>query len=408
MTSKITHKLFALAIAACAFLCSTNITAQTTVPDGINFQAIARNGAGAIIQNGAIQVYFQVRDTVTNVMHRELVFQDSTDVYGQFSLVLREGTGQDATLVGTSGPTPYSQISWKDGNKWIYIKYQASIGGPLNDLGAIQCGSTFYSYHSRTAEKLTTAGSNGQVLKYSNGNWVAGTDDNTTYSAGSGLQLSGTTFSATDASTTNELQTLSQTGNTVTLSNSGGSVNVDPSVTNELPTAGAGISVSGNTVSVKSVNDYAIYEERYASGVYAPNGTSGTWNQRNLNYTQDSSGTSISRNGSIISLAPGKYFIQASAEGYYCGFHKLSLRNGAGNPLLIGTSIFADNAANATVGIQNSSFVQGYLTVTGSNNLVVKLDHYTSGGGGSSFAGNAVSIPNYPEVYTRIHIQKIQ
>jgi hypothetical protein len=402
MTSKITHKLFALAIAACAFLCSTNITAQTTVPDGINFQAIARNGAGAIIQNGAIQVYFQVRDTVTNVMHRELVFQDSTDVYGQFSLVLREGTGQDATLVGTSGPTPYSQISWKDGNKWIYIKYQASIGGPLNDLGAIQCGSTFYSFHSRTAEKLTTAGSNGQVLKYSNGNWVAGTDDNTTYSAGSGLQLSGTTFSATDASTTNELQTLSQTGNTVTLSNSGGSVNVDPSVTNELPTAGAGISVSGNTVSVKSVNDYAIYEERYASGIQ--NGSVVGWNQRNLNFTRDSSGTNISRNGSIITLQPGKYLITAYASAFFANSHKLVLKDVSGNTnqMIIGSSAYNQPSSS----VSTNSELTGYITINSLSSF--KLDHYIIQASAVQGLGITTSIPNIPEIYSSIHIQKIQ
>ena len=50
-----------------------------------------------------------------------------------------------------------------------------------------------------------------------------------TYSAGSGINISGNTISATDNSATNEIQNLSISGNTVSLSNGGGSVVLPPS-----------------------------------------------------------------------------------------------------------------------------------------------------------------------------------
>jgi len=72
----------------------------------------------------------------------------------------------------------------------------------------------------------TSAATNGQVLTYNSSTKV----------------WSGATVA--DQSATNELQTLSQGSTTVTLSNGGGTVNVDPSTTNELNT---GLSVgSGN------------------------------------------------------------------------------------------------------------------------------------------------------------------
>jgi hypothetical protein len=65
---------------------------------------------------------------------------------------------------------------------------------------------------------------NGQVLKWNGTTWAPAADNNTTYTAGSGISISGTTISATDASATNEIQTLSLSGTTLTLSNGGGSV----------------------------------------------------------------------------------------------------------------------------------------------------------------------------------------
>jgi hypothetical protein len=69
------------------------------------------------------------------------------------------------------------------------------------------------------------------------------------YSAGTGISITGSTINNTgDLSTTNELQTISLSGSTLTLSNGGGSVTL-PSSGGGSYTAGTGITISGTTIS---------------------------------------------------------------------------------------------------------------------------------------------------------------
>jgi hypothetical protein len=75
-------------------------------------------------------------------------------------------------------------------------------------VSAYNSGATRYTHPTSAGNKhVPTGGSSGQFLKYSSSGtavWAAdnNTDTNTTYSAGSNMSLSGTTFSATDTKTT--------------------------------------------------------------------------------------------------------------------------------------------------------------------------------------------------------------
>jgi hypothetical protein len=97
---------------------------------------------------------------------------------------------------------------------------------------------------------VNTAGAvNGSVIKYNGASWVIGGDN----------------VNDADASPTNELQTISRSGTTVTLSNGGGSVSIadnDNSSTNELQDLGSSasgtnrtITITGGTSTVISVAD---------------------------------------------------------------------------------------------------------------------------------------------------------
>lgn len=428
MTKKFTHKLFSLAIAASAFVYSTKVEAQSNVPDALNFQAIARDITDNIIQNAAIEVQMTVHNNSSNgPILSQLRFIRTTDDFGQFSLTM---SIDSATGIGTGQTIPFNQINWAVGDKYIQIEYKPNLSSGYIDLGAVRANSTFYAFHSRTAEKLTTTGTSGQVLKHNGTDWVAGTDnDNQTLSQSGNtvtLSNSGGTINV-DPSTSNELQTLSQTGNTVTLSNSGGSVNVDPSTTNEIQnltisgntlslsgstppsvtlptyTAGNGIDIDGsNFISAKSSNDYAVYEQRLPSGTNVGTASgSGVWNQRNLNSTQVQIGTSITRNNSIITLLAGVYYIRAYANGYNVDGHNLCLKDIANNIVLSGTTMVSNGS-----GFNNSSFIEGYITVSSSTSY--KLDHWI--GVQNLVNGLSISngITNVDEVSCRIIIQKIQ
>ena len=82
----------------------------------------------------------------------------------------------------------------------------------------------------------------------SSGGSVVVPDTNTTYSAGAGLSLTGTTFNNTAP---NIVQTLNLSGATLTLSNGGGSVTLPTGTTY---TAGSGITITGSTIANSSPN----------------------------------------------------------------------------------------------------------------------------------------------------------
>lgn len=100
------------------------------------------------------------------------------------------------------------------------------------------------------AEKLqgnliaTTTPTNGQVLKWNSTNsvWTPSTDDNTTYTASTGISISGSTISNTSLNT--DAQTLSLSGSTLSISG-GNSVTLPLGTTY---TAGTGISISGGVI----------------------------------------------------------------------------------------------------------------------------------------------------------------
>jgi hypothetical protein len=94
--------------------------------------------------------------------------------------------------------------------------------------------------------ELQTLSLSGNNLSLSSGGGTVALPSGTNYTAGTGISIAGNAISATDNSATNEIQTLSLSGNNLSLSNGGGSVAL-PSGTNY--TAGTGISIAGNAIS---------------------------------------------------------------------------------------------------------------------------------------------------------------
>jgi hypothetical protein len=198
------------------------------------------------------------------------------------------GNGTSATPLNLAqqGATNGQVLGW-NGAQWAPITLSGggsgdNWGSQVASVGAALTGNGTSGNPLNLASQGAVAG---EVLKWSGSAWVpepdlTGSGGGTTYTAGTGISITGSAPNQTinntgdlsntneiqtislssnsltlsngggsvtlDGSLTNELQTLSQTGNTVTLSQSGGSVNVDPSVTNELQT----LTQTGNTVTL--------------------------------------------------------------------------------------------------------------------------------------------------------------
>ena len=310
--------------------------AQTTnVPNAINFQAIARDSTGhTVTGNGTtlnIQVRFVFIDSAAGATGGagstmfSMTWQKATDAFGQFSVDIQNTNvaGYIGTVAGTLAGL--NAVPWETGKKYIKIEYQSAFSASWTNLGTVACNSTFYAFHSRTAEKLTTAGTNGQVLKMTGGQWVAGTDNNTTYVQGNG------------------------------------------------------ITINGDTIKTNAANGYAVYQEAYTSASY-PLSTSLTamnsWVTIPLNTAATASSTSdiVVSSAGAIQLNPGTYrlrgfgqsdieddFNSGSGSYMYLGTQVVDASN---NPLIIGTTERISANANYAPSTTLKSNIEGIITVS--------------------------------------------
>ncbi len=209
----------------------------------------------------------------------------TTNAQGLFNVQI----GAGAVLSGT-----FANITWADAQqKHLQIELDPTGGTTYTNMGTQQLVSVPFAMYAKEAATATndndtsptneiqTLGLAGATLSLSNGGGSVTLPTGTTYTAGTGISLTGnaitntapdqtvviagggvtsvsgtypnftvTTPTPADNSPTNEIQTLSIAGNTVSLSNGGGSValpaEVDGSVTNEIQA----LSLVGTTLSL--------------------------------------------------------------------------------------------------------------------------------------------------------------
>ena len=312
------------------------------VPQGISYQAIARDKKGNLLTNSQIDILFSIIDGKINgnVLYQEqhlttsnnqglftLIIGKGASVQGLFDKIpwangnikflrIELGKANDAqlTLLGTTQlfSVPYALVAQKsiqkpdslslndlidvkntqpqpsdalvyDGKKWtnkqikpkpyfegknITIKNDTISASSANPISITGSGGT----------NVTNNGSNFNINspKYKQGNGITIKNDtisalnptpisiigsggtnvtsngsnfnvnSTKYKQGNGIAIQNDTIVNTgDLSNTNEIQTLSISNNTVSLSKGGGTVNLPNTTYN----AGSGISISNNTIS---------------------------------------------------------------------------------------------------------------------------------------------------------------
>jgi hypothetical protein len=183
-------------------------------------------------------------------------------------------------------------------------------------------------------------------------------------------------FSEQDGSTTNELQTLSQTGSTVTLSNGGGSFTI-PTFTD---TDGQSLALSGNVLSISNGNTVTL-------PTYALSQTGNTVSLSNgggsftIPTFTDTDGQSLALTGNVLSISNGNtvtlptYTQTLSQTG-----NTVSLSNGGGSFTI---PTFSDTDG------QSLSLAGNVLSISNGNN--VTLPTYTQT---LSQTGNTVTLSN--------------
>ncbi len=119
------------------FALNTCETALAQVPQGIPYQAIARNASGVAIANTAVKVRFSIRDSIaTGAIKYQETHNPTTSALGLFSVNVGMGTVVSGTFSG---------INWGKNAKFLQVELNITGGTTYTDLGTTQMMSVPYA-----------------------------------------------------------------------------------------------------------------------------------------------------------------------------------------------------------------------------------------------------------------------
>lgn len=122
----------------CLMFCLVSFTAITQVPQGFNYQAIARDGSGNPIINTALQVKISLLSNLVpgTVVWEELHSTVQTNAFGLFTLVIGSGVRQ-------SGVSSFADIDWATSS--LFLKCQIYYNSSWKDMGSSQLWAVPYA-----------------------------------------------------------------------------------------------------------------------------------------------------------------------------------------------------------------------------------------------------------------------
>ncbi len=201
-------------------------------PDKMSYQAVIRNSSNALVANTAVGVRISI---LQGSLFGASVYVETqtptTNANGLISIEIGSGTPINGTMAA---------INWGNGPYFIKTETDPTGGTNYTITGTSQLLSVPYSLYSKksgydgdssSTNELQTMSKSGNTITLSNGGGSFSINDYQTISrAGNTVTLSnsGGSFSVNDADSnpSNELQTLTQNGYSVSLSNGGGTINI--------------------------------------------------------------------------------------------------------------------------------------------------------------------------------------
>lgn len=252
-----------------SFVCTT-ILAMAQAPQKMSYQAVIRDASGALLQNSNVGMNFNIRQSSPT----------GTIVYNETTTATTNVNGLVTYVIGS---TTAVDVQWDQGTHYLEVNIDPTGGTNYTINSTTQLISVPYALYAETASsvandqvddadadptnEIQSLSLSGNDLSISGGNTItlpAGSGIQTISQSGSTITLSdgggSVSINDADADPTNEIQTATLSGSTVTLSNGGGSFSIndaDSNPTNEIQTA----TLSGSTVTLSngggsfSIND---------------------------------------------------------------------------------------------------------------------------------------------------------
>lgn len=245
-------KFLSVCLACLSLICSFHL-AFSQSSKGFHYQAVARDNAGAVLANTAVNLRFQVREaTATGTIVYQETHAPTTNTFGLIQAQIGKGT----TEIGD-----FASLDWAGDDYFLSVELNgSSMGTTLFE--AVPYAKVATAMDIEDLQNVNASSPlTDQVLKWNGTEWIPGdVNTGTTYVGGTGISITGSTITNTapdqtvsligsgatgvtgtypnftinstdnvndaDASTTNEIQSMSLSGNTLSLSLGGGSVSL--------------------------------------------------------------------------------------------------------------------------------------------------------------------------------------
>lgn len=160
-------------------------TAQTNVPQGINFQGIARNADGTLIANKSVSIKLGIYSkAASDVLEWEETHATTTNQFGLFRLIIGQGTS-----TGNGAKNSFSAINWAAASHYIKTAIDPAGGTSYVTVDTTSFWSVPYALHSGSSGKVvgerlndltdvdTVGVKNGYVLKWDGTIWKPAKDN---------------------------------------------------------------------------------------------------------------------------------------------------------------------------------------------------------------------------------------
>jgi len=252
-------KIYSIAL---FLLMGTVLLAQS--PKAVNYQAVLRDAQGNLIKSKSVSLRLSVlKGSATGSASYTETHSTSTNEYGMVNLQLGNGSTSD----------DFNSILWGADAHYLKVELDETGGSSYKNLGTTQLVSVPYALFANTANEAATAKKADIAKNVENADQDSTNELQTLTLTGNKLTLSDNGGTVTlpsgggggsdyDQDSTNEIQTISLTGKVITLSGNGGSITLntdddDADASNEiqkLSLSGSSLSLSksGGTVTIPS------------------------------------------------------------------------------------------------------------------------------------------------------------
>jgi len=139
-----------------SLLMITSFYAQT-IPQGMKYQAVARDLSGEIIEKQPISLKIQLLGEFnSSQIYYEEVHNVTTNQFGLFSLVVGQGNVEKDV---------FTEIPWDKENIWMHIAIKTGKEANYTSISNSKLMAVPYAFHAATASQLTSEKSNNGNVK---------------------------------------------------------------------------------------------------------------------------------------------------------------------------------------------------------------------------------------------------